>query len=43
MYKMYLDKILYALQRGLSSSELKSVQMWFDNGVSVKYAIEYLK
>ncbi len=43
MYLLYLGKILKALQRSLSDSEMAKVIQFFENGYSVNYAIEYLK
>lgn len=43
MFTMYLGKILYALQRALSPSEIVKARQFFNDGVSVKYAIEYFK
>lgn len=42
MYLLYLGKILKALQRQLSASEIDKVIQCFENGYSVNYAIELL-
>jgi hypothetical protein len=43
MFKLYLGKVIFALQRALSASELEKVREFYDKGYSVNYTIEYLK
>lgn len=43
LFSIYLGKILKALQRQLSPSEISKAREFFDNSYSVNYAIEYFK